>query len=47
MLKFFVVWLLCSVAFAVQREPATIMDTLKTVLSGVLIAIAVCIPINL
>ncbi len=40
---FLIAWLLCSVAFAIQKEPATLMDFFKTVTSGVLIAIAIAL----
>ena len=42
LVRFLIIWLLCAVAFAVDREPANPMSVIKTILCGVLIAIAIC-----
>ena len=39
--KFFIEWLLCTVAFAVHVQPPTTMDVIKCVVAGVLVAIAI------
>jgi hypothetical protein len=41
--KFLIAWLLCSVAFSVCHQPTDTPSTLKMILAGVLVAIAICL----
>lgn len=39
---FLIVWLLCTVAFCICHQPNDVPTTLKAVVAGVLVAIAIC-----
>lgn len=42
-MRFLITWLLCAVAFAIPNQPSDAMTTLKIVVAGVLVAIAICL----
>jgi len=40
-IRFIIMWLLCTVAFAIDKKPATPMAVIECVVSGVLVAISI------
>lgn len=41
-MRFIIIWLLCSVAFSICHTPTDAPTTIKAIVAGVLVAIAIC-----
>lgn len=42
-MRFLIVWLLCTVAFAIPHQPPDTKEFVKILVAGVLVAIAICL----